>query len=234
MDKLVPAHVAIIMDGNGRWAKKRGLPRIFGHREGIKNLESLVKFADKKGIKVLTVFAFSTENWSRPKREVDMLLRAFDNFIKMKLKDMFGAGIRMQVMGSLKNVPAFLLRRIKEAETKTAANKGIILNVAFNYGSRLEILEAAKKIARDCLEKKISLDKINEELFSDYLYTRGLPELDFLIRTSGELRLSNFLLWQASYAELYFTEKFWPEFKEKDFEAALDEYAFRQRRFGKV
>jgi len=233
MDKI-PAHVAIIMDGNGRWAKKRGLPRIFGHREGIKNLENLVKFADKKGVKVLTVFAFSTENWSRPKKEVDMLLKAFDNFIKMKLRGIASAGIRMRVMGSLKNVTAFLLKRIKEAEENTASNKGIVLNVAFNYGSRSEIVEAAKSIARDCLSKKIHPEKINEELFSAYLYTKGLPELDFLIRTSGELRLSNFLLWQVSYAELYFTEKFWPDFNEKDFDAALADYAFRQRRFGRV
>jgi len=230
----IPQHIAIIMDGNGRWAKKKGLPRSFGHREGIKNLESLVKSAQKIGIKVMTVFAFSTENWQRPEKEVNMLMHAFDSFLKAKLKYIIKNNIRLLVMGSRSRIPDFLLKRIKDAEDRTAHCKGFILNIAFNYGSRLEIVDAVKSIAGDCLSGKIKASDINEELFSAYLLTKDLPELDLFIRTSGEKRLSNFLLWQASYSELYFTEKFWPEFKEDDLKLALKEYSSRQRRYGNI
>ncbi len=233
-DLKIPKHVAIIMDGNGRWAKKRNLPRSFGHKAGMNNIESIVDYARKIGVKALTVFAFSTENWSRPKNEVDMLMRAFDRYIKKKLKDIKKQNIRFKVIGEKRNIPDFLLKAIKMAESETKNNAGLIFAIAFNYGSQEEITDCAKRIAQDCIKGKISLRSISTDLFSKYLYTHDFPDLDLLIRTSGELRLSNYLLWQASYAELYFTDKFWPDFKVDDFQEAIDDFSKRDRRYGNI
>ncbi|MDP8260514.1 MAG: isoprenyl transferase [Candidatus Gygaella obscura] len=233
-DLKIPKHVAIIMDGNGRWAKKRNLPRFFGHKAGMDNVEGIVRYAKDIGVKALTVFAFSTENWSRPKKEVDVLMRAFEGYINKKITDLKKRKIYFRVIGERQPVPEFLWSVIKKADRQTKDNSNFTLTVAFNYGAREEIIDCTKRIAHDCLKKKLSLCSINKDLFSGYLYTQGLPELDLLIRTSGELRLSNFLLWQASYAELYFTDKFWPDFKVRDFEEAIKEFSKRDRRYGNI
>lgn len=227
-------HVAIIMDGNGRWAKERGLPRSCGHREGVKRVKDIVKAAAELGIDVVTFFAFSSENWKRPKREISMLMRYLDNFLIREVNDMHKNNIRFKVIGTGKPLPVSIQNRIKDAQRKTKDNTGLTVVLALNYGSRQEIIEAAKRFAKDVLSKGLVLHDLDAEKFSDYLYTCGLPDPDLLIRTSGEMRVSNFLLWQLSYAEFYFTRKFWPDFKANDFRKAIEEYKTRERRFGGV
>ena len=230
-----PKHVAIIMDGNGRWAQGKNLPRTQGHLEGVKRVEEVVAFARKVGIEVLTIYAFSTENWSRPKDEVSMLMRTFIAALGQKAKELRANGIRIRFIGRRQGVPEEVLRAMDQAMSLTGTSQiAMTLNVAFNYGGRAEIIDAVKALGGDIAAGKFDVNAIDEELLSTYLYTNGQPEVDLLIRTSGELRISNFLLWQLSYAELYFTPKFWPEFTAEEFQTALKDYAGRHRRYGSV
>jgi undecaprenyl diphosphate synthase len=228
----IPKHVAIIMDGNGRWAKERGLSRTSGHREGINRVRDIVRTAGDLGIKAVTFFAFSTENWKRPQKEINMLMRYLESFLLKEVKDMHKNNIRFNTIGEGDPLPADIQKKIKEAKLTTKENTGLTVTLALNYGSRQEIVEAAKRFCRDVSSKKESIGDLNIEKFSKYLYTVDLPDPDLLIRTSGEARISNFLLWQLSYAELYFTKKLWPDFKADDFKAAIEEYQARERRFG--
>jgi undecaprenyl diphosphate synthase len=230
----IPKHVAIIMDGNGRWAKKRNLPRTAGHRQGIKVVEKIVEAAAKLGVKVLSLYAFSTENWNRPKREIDMLLAALANFLRHDANRLIKNNIKLQVMGDLDKLPASLNNMLFDVQEKSSTNSGLIVNLALNYGSRFEIVRAVKNIVDEAKKGNIDSATLDEDKFSQFLYTRGLPDPDLLIRTSGEVRISNFMLWQLSYAELYFSKKFWPDFTQKDFEKAIKEYERRERRFGKT
>ena len=223
------------MDGNGRWAEARGLPRAFGHREGVKRVKEIVKAAQELGIRVLTIFAFSTENWDRPKEEIDMLMRFLENYLKSNAKDLKKKNIRLNVMGRRDRIPARLTKEIEHTIKFTKDNSGFILNLALDYGGRFEIINAVKTITKKARED-ISFDiaKITEEYFSQHLYTNNLPDPDLLIRTSGEERISNFMLWQLSYTELYFPEKFWPDFKKRDLEEAIELFNKRKRRFGRI
>jgi len=235
MDKdQLPRHVAIIMDGNGRWAKARGMSRTQGHLEGVKRVEEIIKTARDIGIKFLTIYAFSTENWSRPQDEVSMIMRTFISVLGQKAKELSKKGVRIHFIGRRQGVPKDVLKAMDEAAGITMASTTMTLNIAFNYGARSEIIDAVKSIAHQVGEGKLKTDEIDEKVISSHLYTKGQPDPDLLIRTSGEERISNFLLWQLSYAELYFTEKCWPEFNEEEFFKALGIYAQRERRWGGV
>ncbi len=234
MEERIPQHVAIIMDGNGRWAKARHLPRTQGHAEGVKRVEELIIQAHNMGIKILTLYAFSTENWTRPADEVSMLMRLFIMVLSSRVKDLADQGIRLNFIGRRQGIPAEVLKAIDTAMDNTKHNHELVVNIAFNYGSRAEIVDAVKCVGQDLLDKKIALEDINEEAIAKYLYTAGQPEVDLLIRTSGEQRISNFLLWQISYAEFYFTQKFWPEFNAAEFETAIKAFSSRHRRYGGV
>jgi undecaprenyl diphosphate synthase len=235
MDKdQLPCHVAIIMDGNGRWAQARGMNRTQGHLEGVKRVEEIIKAARNRGIKFLTIYAFSTENWSRPQDEVSMIMRTFIMVLGQKSKELGKNGVRINFIGRRQGVPAEVLKAMDEALLVTMNNTAMTLNIAFNYGARGEIIDAIKSILAQAREGKIKTDDVDETLVSSHLYTQGQPDPDLLIRTSGEKRISNFLLWQLSYAELYFTDKCWPEFNEEQFSKALTSYAQRERRWGKV
>lgn len=230
MAKNIPYHLAIIMDGNRRWARKRGLPLLEGHRQGLKSAERIGKWCQEKGVKILTLWAFSTENWNRNKKEVNYLMKLFGEALsRRKIEELQKRGIRLQVIGERERLSQHLQNLIKKAEELTKNNKKGILNLAVSYGGRAEILAAVKKI----IKNKVPLEKINEKVFEKNLWTGKIPAPDLIIRTSGEMRLSGFLLWQAAYAELYFSEKFWPDFTEKDLDGAFEDYALRQRRFGK-
>lgn len=228
----IPRHVAIIMDGNGRWAKERGLPRTAGHLEGIKRVEEILESASKIGVKYLTFFAFSSENWKRPKVEVSILMRSLDNFLSRKLKVLMKNNMRLVFIGRREPVPDYLWDRLQKAKKATGKNTGLTAVLAFNYGARQEIVDAVKKALIEARENRLNIEDLNEENFNKFLYTAGIPDPDLLIRTSGELRLSNFLLWQLSYAELYFPKVYWPDFRTQDLEDALAEFQRRQRRFG--
>lgn len=230
----IPKHVAIIMDGNGRWAKERGLRRSAGHRVGIDRVKEIVKAADELGVKVLTLFAFSAENWARPKSEVGMLMRALNGFLNRQVEELIKNNIRLIVIGRDEPLPKYLQQKIKEAEDKTRLNTGLTLVLALNYGARQEIVEAAKKFARSVAKGEVDLERLDIESFGNYFYTAGLPDPDLFIRTSGEMRISNFLLWQLSYTELLFPRKYWPDFKKKDFIQAIESYQKRDRRFGAI
>ena len=230
----IPRHVAIIMDGNGRWAKARGMSRTQGHLEGVKRVEEIIKAAHHMGIEFLTIYAFSTENWSRPQDEVSMIMRTFIMVLGQKAKELKNSGVRINFIGRRHQVPPEVLKAMDEAALLTHDNTTMTLNIAFNYGARAEIVDAVKSIAVQVHEGRIKTDDIDEEVISSHLYTRGQPDPDLLIRTSGEERISNFLLWQLSYGEFYFTEKYWPEFNEEEFLKALKSYAQRERRWGKV
>ncbi|MFA5410535.1 MAG: isoprenyl transferase [Candidatus Omnitrophota bacterium] len=230
----IPRHIAIIMDGNGRWAKEKGLPRTVGHRQGIKRVKEIVRAASELEVKVLTLFAFSTENWTRPRQEINMLMRYLDNFLGREIAQLHKNNVRLMVIGRDEPVPKYLQDKIKEAEHKTRDNSGLRLILAFNYGSRQEIVDAVKKFTASVLKGEASVAGLSAEDFSRYLYTGGLPDPDLLIRTSQEMRLSNFLLWQLSYAELYFCKKYWPDFDRGDLEKAIEVYQKRERRFGAV
>ena len=226
--------MAIIMDGNGRWAKKRHLPRSRGHHEGVKRVGDIVDVAEAMGIKALTLYAFSTENWNRPKQEISILMKLFISSLDKKIDKLNKNNIHLRFIGSRSGVPSQVLEAMDKASGLMRNNTGMMLNIAFNYGSRFEILNAVKKIACEVKSNKITLDDITEETFSKALYTCELPDPDLLIRTSGERRISNFLLWQLSYAELYFTEKFWPDFTASEFEKAIQDFKNRERRYGKT
>ena len=230
----MPAHVAIIMDGNGRWAKSRNLPRFRGHIEGVKRVEEIAEIANEMGIKVLTVFTFSTENWRRPRTEVSMLMKTLCMVLEKRIEKLLRLNIRINFIGRRDGLSQVVVNSINRAIERTRGNTGLLLNLAVNYGSRVEILDAVRHFAEAVSRGELKPEDITEDLFSESLYTRGMPDPDLLIRTSGEKRISNFLLWQVSYAELYFTDKFWPDFGEKEFKKAICEYQKRDRRFGKV
>jgi undecaprenyl diphosphate synthase len=234
-DKVnIPKHIAIIMDGNGRWAKEKRLPRVAGHRQGTRRVKEIVRSAKEFEIEVLTLFVFSSENWSRPKQEVATLMRYFSDFLKQELKELHKNKVKFMVIGRKQPLPEKILKEINAAQELTKNNTGLVLVLALNYGSRQEILDAVKDFSRAVMAKEERIDDLDEEVFNRYLYTRGLPDVDLLIRTSGELRISNFLLWQASYAELYFPKTYWPDFKKEDLKEAIEEYQKRQRRFGDI
>ncbi|MFH1201821.1 MAG: isoprenyl transferase [Candidatus Omnitrophota bacterium] len=230
----IPKHIAIIMDGNGRWAKQRGFTRTEGHRQGMKAAREIIKAADQLGIKVLTLFTFSTENWDRPKKEVEMLMRALRNYLKSERGTLKKNNIRFNSIGQLKKLPDNLQKDIQNTIEFTKKETGMVLNLALNYGGRLEIVEAAKTIANLARTNRLDPEMLDEDVFSGFLYTKDLPDPDLLIRTSGEKRISNFLLWQLSYAELIFVDKYWPDFKKADLEEAIFEFQRRKRRFGRV
>jgi len=228
----IPRHVAIIMDGNGRWAKNKGLPRIEGHRNGAASVEEVIKGCLDLGIKILSLYAFSVENWQRPKNEVNALMRLLEQYLKTNLNKLQKNRIKLVVSGQKDDLPVSLQRQIERVGIRTKDNSGLILNLALNYGGREEILQAARAIALKVKENSLQIDDIDQNLFAAHLYTKGLPEPDLLIRTSGEQRVSNFFLWQLSYSEFYFTSKLWPDFKKADLVKAVSEYQKRQRRFG--
>ncbi|MBU8906981.1 isoprenyl transferase [Desertibacillus haloalkaliphilus] len=230
----VPKHVAIIMDGNGRWAKNKGLPRVAGHREGMKVINKIVRKANELGVEVLSLYAFSTENWKRPKTEVDFLLRLPERFLSIELPKLIEENVQVRLMGSTENLPDHTLKAVTKAVESTKNNTGLILNFALNYGSRYEISEAVKRIARDVEAGVLSDADIDDELISSYLMTSELRDPDLLIRTSGEIRLSNFMLWQLAYSEFWFTDILWPDFSEEHFIEAIRVYQNRGRRYGGV
>ncbi|MGA1823190.1 MAG: isoprenyl transferase [bacterium] len=230
----LPRHVAIIMDGNGRWARQRKLKRVVGHRYGIKTVHTIVEASAILNLEVLTLYAFSVQNWGRPKKEVDILMHLLSKFLIKELPLMMENNIQLKVIGRTEELPPKARTNLYETIEKTGNNSGLILNLALNYGGHTEICDAAKKIAHDVLQKKITVEEIDEKLFPNYLYTSELPDPDLLIRTSGELRISNFLLWQLAYAEFWMTPVLWPDFGRRDFYLALIDYQHRERRFGKV
>ncbi|MBQ9765641.1 MAG: isoprenyl transferase [Lachnospiraceae bacterium] len=236
MDNLkIPQHIAIIMDGNGRWAKKRMMPRNYGHMQGSKRVEEICRAAHELGIKYLTIYAFSTENWNRPKDEVDALMKILRNYLAESVKKSTDNNMRVRVLGDRSRLDADIVKHIEELEAVSASNTGLNFQIALNYGSRDEMLRAMKKLAKDCVDGKIKdTEDISEELFEGYLDTAEIPDADLLIRTSGEERLSNFLLWQLAYAEFYFTDVLWPDFDKNELKKAIEAYTKRDRRFGGV
>ena len=230
----IPKHIAIIMDGNGRWAKERKLTRVSGHREGAKRVKEIVGAAGKLGVKVVTFFAFSTENWSRPKREINILMRYLEKYLDKETDELMRNNIRFMVIGRSDPLPAYVQKKIRAVEAKTGDNTGLTMVLALNYGARQEIVDAAARFTNAVMRGEVEAKDLDENNFGSYLYTAGLPDPDLLIRTSAELRLSNFLLWQLSYAELYFSKKFWPDFHSDDLKEAIEEYQSRERRFGGI
>lgn len=220
------------MDGNGRWAKKMGLPRIAGHRAGAKSVKEAIKGARESGVKILTLYTFSTENWKRPKHEVAALFKLLENYIDKEADNLHKNDIRLSVIGKTEGLPETVQKKIADVIEKTKDNKSLILNLALNYGGRTEIVDAVHKIINECRSRDIRCEDIDEDTFGKYLYTKDIPDPDLLIRTSGEMRISNFLLWQISYAEIYVTNKLWPDFKSRDFKKAIEEYQKRERRYG--
>ncbi|QJR81776.1 di-trans,poly-cis-decaprenylcistransferase [Alteromonas pelagimontana] len=227
-----PQHVAIIMDGNGRWAQKKGKIRTFGHKAGVESVRAVVRFARKTGIRSLTLFAFSSENWKRPEEEVSVLMELFNLVLNSEAKRLHKNGVRLKVIGDVSAFDDKLKAKIRKAEAMTEDNSELVLNIAANYGGRWDIVNAARHLAAKVQNGEIAVSDINEEQLDTQISTAGLPELDLLIRTGGERRISNFLLWQCAYAELYFTEVLWPDFDEEVFQLAVDDFNMRQRRFG--
>jgi len=232
MSSSIPQHVAIIMDGNGRWAKSRGLPRISGHRAGVDSAREAIESAGELGIKVITLYTFSTENWKRPKDEVAALFGLLEMYIDNESDKLQKKRIRLMVTGDIEGIPEPLKSKLKKIVFDTAKNDCLTVNLALNYGSRSEIIRAARLIAEDVKASKIKADDIDERVFAGYLYTGQLPDPELLIRTSGEYRVSNFLLWQISYSEIYVTDTMWPDFRKKDLLKAISWFGNRQRRFG--
>lgn len=230
----LPRHIGIIMDGNGRWAKKRGLPRSAGHSAGADTLKKIVIECNNIGIKYITVYAFSTENWKRPQKEVDYLMNLLLDYLKNAEQSLAGENVVIRVIGSRKELNQEIQEQILKTEEFTQKNDGIVMNIALNYGSREEIVHAAQLLCMDAKQGKIKPERITDQVFSEYLYTGHQPDVDLLIRTSGEMRLSNFLLWQVSYAEMWFTRRYWPDFSTKDLHQAIIDYQGRGRRFGGV
>lgn len=230
----VPRHVAIILDGNGRWAKKKMMPRNYGHAQGSKNVERICELAYKMGIEYLTVYAFSTENWRRPQDEVDALMKLLQNYLSTSIKTSMKNNMRIRVIGDTEKLSEEIKKSIRELEEASKNNTGLKFQVAINYGSRDEILRAAIALALDVKENKTAIDHIDEETLEQYMDTRGIPDPDLLVRTSGEQRLSNFLLWQCAYTEFYFTDVLWPDFNEKELKKAVEYYSGRTRKYGAV
>lgn len=228
----IPEHIAIIMDGNGRWAKKRGLPRSMGHKEGSRTLKKIVEECYKLGVRYLTVYAFSTENWSRPKEEVDELMKLLLEYLRNAEKELAGKKVRIRVIGEKKHLPEEIIKEIKRVEKNTESIEGLDFIIALNYGGRQEIVEAVSRLVEDVKAGLVS--EIDEKTISERLYTKGIPDPDLLIRTSGEMRISNFLIWQSSYSEFYFCDVLWPDFSVANLKDAIISYQGRQRRFGGV
>lgn len=230
-----PEHIAIIMDGNGRWAKQRGLPRSLGHKAGVEALKEIVRYSSNIGIKILTVYAFSTENWARPVEEVDYLINILlVEYMKKEIDELNKNNVKIRILGDIDQLPASTKKQIIEAVELTKNNSGLKFNIALNYGGRKEIVDAVKKIAEMIEKGEIKTADIDEKLLADCLYTSGDKDPDLIIRTSGEMRISNFLIWQSAYSELYFSNVLWPDFNKDNFREAIDEYMKRDRRFGKV
>jgi undecaprenyl diphosphate synthase len=230
----LPTHVAIIMDGNGRWAKERGLPRVEGHRNGVESVRAVVRAAGEVGIKYLTLYAFSVENWNRPKDEVDTLMKYLARFLKNEIGELNKSNVRLEVIGQIYRLPEFVQEQLRKTTAALAKNNGLTLILALSYGGRQEIVECVRSIAAKVKAGKLEPAEITEQIVSQNLYTHQYPDPDLLIRTSGELRVSNFLLWQISYAEFVVTPKLWPDFRKGELFAALEEYTRRHRRFGAV
>ncbi|KUO76280.1 MAG: UDP pyrophosphate synthase [Desulfosporosinus sp. BRH_c37] len=233
MDRL-PRHIAIIMDGNGRWAQKRALPRSMGHRSGVEALRKVVKACSKLGIEVLTVYAFSTENWKRPKDEVGVLMTLLTEYLRKELQELHQNNVIIRTMGKINDLPLEAQRELAHSIKSTRDNTGLVLNLALNYGGRSEIIDAVRKLSKEVLNGKQRIEEIDEHCFSETLYTQGLPDPDLLIRTSGEMRLSNFLLWQLAYTEIVIVEELWPDFGQKALLEAIKAYQKRDRRFGGI
>ena len=232
--KTIPRHIAIIMDGNGRWAKERGLPRIAGHREGINSVREITKICGEIGVKYLTLYTFSTENWSRPKTEVKALMTLLLSTIKKEIKELHKNDVKFSTIGDISILPKGTVKGVKEGEKLTFENSGLNLILALNYGSRQEIISAVNNIVYDVKKGSLDSNSIDENIFSSYLDTNNCPDPDLLIRTSGELRISNFLLWQSAYTEMYLTNTYWPSFRENELFAAIVDFQNRERRFGKT
>jgi undecaprenyl diphosphate synthase len=230
----LPNHIAIIMDGNGRWAKKRGLPRIAGHRAGVKTVKRIVRASGELNLNYLTLYTFSKENWKRPKEEVSAIMNLLYETTKREMNELDENNVRLITTGRIEELSPRKKEILEKAMERTKDNTGLTLNLALNYSGRMEILDAVKRIIKDAQQGKIEDGQLDEKLFSSYLYTKDLPDPDLLIRTSGEMRLSNFLLWQTSYTELYVTDVLWPDFSVKDFYEAILDFQERERRFGKV
>ncbi|HPW76595.1 MAG: Ditrans,polycis-undecaprenyl-diphosphate synthase ((2E,6E)-farnesyl-diphosphate specific) [Candidatus Omnitrophica bacterium ADurb.Bin292] len=228
----IPKHVAVIMDGNGRWARSKGFPRIKGHEEGVRRVEEIVKVAAQKGIRYLTLYTFSKENWRRPKEEVNFLMGLLSRYLDEKINTLIEDNVVLNVIGEMSDLPETIQKKLRDARKNSERNTGLTLTLALSYSSRAEILRAIKKIADRVKKQDLDIAGIDESLVNANLDTAGIPDPELLIRTSGEMRISNFLLWQISYAELYVTPKFWPEFTSEEFEKAIDEYRRRERRFG--
>ena len=228
----LPRHIAIIMDGNGRWAKKRSLNRIRGHREGAESVRVIVRACREIGIEFLTLYAFSTENWQRPPLEISALMSLLKGFLRSELEEMMENGIRLNAIGQIERLPDDVVRVLRNTMDMTRKNKGMILNLALSYGGQDEIVAAARKIAAEVQAGRLQPEKITKTLFSNYLYTQGMPNPDLLIRTSGEMRVSNFLLWQIAYTEIYVTKTLWPAFRREELIRILHDYQKRERRFG--
>jgi undecaprenyl diphosphate synthase len=232
--ELLPKHVAVIMDGNGRWAKRQGLPRIMGHKAGVDALKDLLRCCQDWGIQALTAYAFSTENWKRPQEEVDFLMTLFQRVLRQELREMVEKNVQIKFVGNLQDLPRSLQQEISRSMAETKDNPGIRFSVATNYGGRQEILQACRAIAQKVQQGLLQPDDIDEQVFERHLYTAGISDPDLLIRTSGEMRLSNFLLWQMAYGEIYIADTLWPDFDRTEFHRALCAYQQRERRFGKI
>ena len=230
--RIIPQHVAVIMDGNGRWAKEQGKPRTYGHYAGAERLKEIVRIADNIGLKALSAYAFSTENWKRPAAEVNFIMKLLDRYLTNEIETFQKNNVCVRFMGSREGLPKNVQEKMDNAVQKTKDNTGIILNLAINYGGQAEILEAVKKIAAEAKDGLLSIDEINIKSFESYLYTKDLPPLDLLIRTGGDLRISNFMLWQIAYAEIWNTEIYWPDFSSEFFLQAVKDFQKRDRRFG--
>ncbi len=230
----LPQHVAVIMDGNGRWAKRRGLPRIEGHRRGANALKEMLRYCKDLGIETLTAYAFSTENWGRPTGEVNFLMTLFERLLQKELKEMEAEEVCINFIGDLTPLPQSLQQEMRHSMERTKNNQGVFFNVAINYGSRHEMIKACRTIAQKVQRGELSAEAINEDTIAQHLYTSASSDPDLLIRTSGEMRLSNFMLWQLAYTEIYVTDTLWPDFDNKQFDLALESFQQRDRRFGKV
>ena len=228
----LPRHIAIIMDGNGRWAEQRGLPRSYGHKKGVETVRDIVRLSGELGVEYLTLFSFSSENWSRPEAEIKELFSLLRNFIRRDLAELHENGVRIRIIGSRDKVPDDVLKLLDEAVGLTQSNKGQTLVIAFNYGARSEIVDAAKMIAMQVASGELDLEAIDENIVSENLYTQGIPDPDLLIRTSGEVRVSNFLLWQCAYTEMVFSDCLWPDFDASEYAKCIDNYCNRTRRYG--
>ena len=230
----LPTHVAVIMDGNGRWAKERHLPRVEGHRNGVESVRAIVRACGELGIKYLTLYAFSIENWNRPKIEVDTLMKYLARFLKNEIGELNRSNVKLEAIGQIYRLPEFVQEQLEKTKAALSKNNGLTLVLALSYGGRTELVEAARSLAEQVKAGKLEAAEINEQMFSQHLYTRNIPDPDLLIRTSGEMRVSNFLLWHISYTELVVTPTFWPDFRKQHLYIALEEYTRRHRRFGSV